>query len=84
MNIYSNIYKSCKLYIISIQPFHLNLEQVKSGPTGRSSLDREKQDHFELRVLATDTPSGGSEQKSSATKVCLKIFLFCILIKHDS
>ena len=60
---------------------NLNFEQIKSGPTGRSGLDRERQDHFELRVLATDTPSGGSEQKSSATKVRFLIMFtinFCI------
>ena len=49
--------------------FQTNAYQVKSGPNGRSGLDRERQDHYELRVLAIDNPSGTSEQRSAAAKV---------------
>ena len=39
--------------VFSIQP-ETGIIQVKPGPLGRSNLDREKQDMFQLRVLATD------------------------------
>ena len=43
--------------------------QVKPGSLGRSNLDREWVDSYNLRVLARDMPRGGSDQKSSTVVV---------------
>ena len=42
---------------------------VKADSLGRSNLDRERQDDYFLRVLATDMPNGGAEQRTSAAIV---------------
>ena len=43
--------------------------QVKKGPLGRSNLDRERTESYSLRVVATDLPGGGSDQKTSTVMV---------------
>ncbi len=43
--------------------------QVRAGSGGRSNLDRERQPQYRLRVVATDTPDGGPDQKSTAVVV---------------
>ena len=42
---------------------HPSHSQLKSGPGGRSNLDRERQDFYTLNVVATDMPDGGSGQR---------------------
>lgn len=43
--------------------------QVKPGLRGRSLLDREFKDLYNLRVLAKDIPNGGPDQKVSTVRV---------------
>ena len=43
--------------------------QVKPSNTGRSNLDRERQSEYRLNVIASDTPNGGPEQKSTTAIV---------------
>jgi len=43
--------------------------QVKPGALGRSNLDREWIESYNLRVIARDMPGGGSDQKSSTVVV---------------
>jgi len=43
--------------------------QVKPGSLGRSNLDREWVESYNLRVIARDMPGGGSDQKSSTVVV---------------
>ena len=43
--------------------------QVKKGSLGRSNLDREWIDSYNLRVIARDMPGGGSDQKTSTVVV---------------
>jgi len=47
--------------------------QVKPGSLGRSNLDREWVDSYNLRVIARDMPGGGSDQKSSTVVVKVNI-----------
>lgn len=43
--------------------------QVKPGKLGRSNLDRETKSRYSLRVIASDTPQGGQDQKSTSVLV---------------
>jgi hypothetical protein len=52
----------------TVDPEHGQL-MLKSGAGGRSNLDRERQDFYSLRLVATDMPNGGPDQRTSATKV---------------
>ena len=47
--------------------------QVKKGPLGRSNLDRERTESYSLRVVATDLPGGGSDQKTSTVMVSVRL-----------
>ena len=47
--------------------------QVKAGPGGRSNLDRERQSEYRLNVVASDTPNGGPEQKSTTAIVYITL-----------
>ena len=47
--------------------------KVKPGALGRSSLDREWVETYNLRVVATDMPGGGSDQKTSTVIVRVKL-----------
>ncbi len=42
---------------------------VKANPSGRSILDRERQAEYRLQVVASDTPDGSPDQKSTSTVV---------------
>lgn len=42
---------------------------VKADALGRSNLDRERQDDYFLRVIASDMPNGGAEQRTSTALV---------------
>ena len=46
---------------------------MKSGPGGRSNLDRERQDFYTLNVVATDMPDGGAGQRSSSAMVHVRV-----------
>ena len=52
---------------------HPSHSQLKSGPGGRSNLDRERQDFYTLNVVATDMPDGGPGQRSSSTMVHVRV-----------
>ena len=43
--------------------------QVKATPSGRSNIDRERQSEYRLQVVASDTPDGGPDQKSTPVAV---------------
>ena len=47
--------------------------KVRPGASGRSSLDREWVDSYNLRVVAKDMPGGGSDQKTSTVMVKVNI-----------
>ena len=50
------------VYIISVC---LQVKAVNSAAGGRSNIDRERQAEYRLNIIATDTPNGGSEQRSN-------------------
>ena len=46
---------------------------VKADSLGRSNLDRERQDDYLLRVLASDMPNGGADQRTSTALVRIQV-----------
>ena len=52
---------------------HAFSSQLRSGPGGRSNLDRERQDFYTLSVVATDMPGGGPGQRSSSATVHVRV-----------
>ena len=47
--------------------------KVKANQVGRSNLDREKQSQYKLKVMASDMPAGGPDQKSTAAIVRITV-----------
>lgn len=49
------------------------LIQVKADAAGRSKIDREKQSEYRLQVVASDTPGGGPDQKSTSAIIYVTV-----------
>ena len=47
--------------------------QVKATASGRSNLDRERLSEYRLQVVASDTPDGGPNKKSTSTLVYISL-----------
>ena len=47
--------------------------KVKANSVGRSNLDREKQSNYQLKVVASDMPAGGPDQRSTAAIVRIQV-----------
>ena len=47
--------------------------RVRANQVGRSNLDREKQSGYTLKVVASDMPEGGPDQRSTAAVVKIAV-----------
>ena len=68
--IYSLKGEGSEAFMIHPQEGHI---QVKATKGGNSKLDRERNSEFRLQVVASDTPDGGPEQKSTTVVVYITL-----------
>uniref|UniRef100_A0A0K2U8T5 Cadherin23like [Apis florea] n=1 Tax=Lepeophtheirus salmonis TaxID=72036 RepID=A0A0K2U8T5_LEPSM len=58
--------------VFTIHPTEGTL-MVKKGPDGRSLIDREKIDRYNLKIICKDMPTGGIDQKVASVEAIINI-----------